>query len=293
MSNQLPRFNYNLVKFKSGGKIAQPGTPLTPANKLVIVKVWECGDLQAAASSLGLSYKTIEYHLYASRCRLGNSTMSVLSLMKWGVKTGLLASVIFFLAGCQSTKVPPPPPPPPPKKSVLVPPPSSMPPGEASYAKAMLNSKPQGIVVLPVSPVGSGTTFGAGTYPFKSTITISALAATGYNFNHWVDGNVANPRVLSVPKGTTTLTAFFAPISPPPVTNYTITLGWNYAPSTNVVGYNLYYGPDTGNYTNHVHVGNTNIARILGLSGPKFFCVKSMTITGLESICSNEVSYQP
>jgi len=265
------------------------GTETFPPQQTTAVLTFiETESVKATAAVMRINEKTVEYHLANARKRIGVG--SLYGLIKWAYRTGLVSCLIAaMLVGCR-TPVAPPPPPTHVRKAVIPPTIPTMPPGEEQYAKLMANSKPQGVVALPVSPAGAGVTSGAGTYPFKAMIVISAVASNGYAFSHWFDGNTSNPRSFSVPKGITTLTAFFDLLPPPPATNYSVNLAWNPAPSTNISGYNIYYGPASATYTNHIHVGNVTNGAVANLSGTQFFCVKSMGLTGLESICSNEVS---
>src|SRR5690349_5253045 len=72
-----------------------------------------------------------------------------------------------------------------------------------------------------------------------------------------------------------------------------VTLLWDPSPDTNIVSYNIYYGPGSGNYTNLVTVGNTTNATVTGLvSGSTYFFVATaVNAVGLESDPSNEISY--
>ena len=72
-----------------------------------------------------------------------------------------------------------------------------------------------------------------------------------------------------------------------------VTLGWTASSSANVVGYNVYYGPSSRNYTNTVDAGTDTTAAITGLvSGATYyFAVTAYTASGMESDYSSEVSY--
>lgn len=255
---------FNFVKHDWRHKGPKEGTQPTPGNKVALMALWEKGSVKEAAAMIGVSTKTIEHHLCDLRARLGLHGQTYFALCKWGVRTGLLSCLV--LATC-----------------------AALPPGEQALATSQSSSKPQGIVQLPVSPAGSGFTTGSGTYPFKTVITITAYPFnTNWIFTRWSDSNTNNPRSLSVPKGTTVLTALF---NQAPATNYSVTLQWNPSTGSDVVGYSLYYGPASGTYTNHYHAGNVTSARIAGLSATQFFCAKAMDSKGFESICSNEVKY--
>jgi hypothetical protein len=83
----------------------------------------------------------------------------------------------------------------------------------------------------------------------------------------------------------------------PPPTN-TVTLAWdaNAATSssdTNTVGYKLYTGPSSGNYTQQLDVGNATTTTLSNFaSGSTYFCVvTAYDAAGVESQPSNEVSF--
>jgi hypothetical protein len=72
-----------------------------------------------------------------------------------------------------------------------------------------------------------------------------------------------------------------------------VTLTWNPSTSPNVIGYDIYYGPACGTYTNKISVGNVTSATVPGLQegACDFFVVTARDTSGLESLPSNEVSY--
>lgn len=53
-----------------------------------------------------------------------------------------------------------------------------------------------------------GSASGGGTYNAGTTINISAIATSGYRFDHWQDNNTQNPRTITV-TGHATFTAYF------------------------------------------------------------------------------------
>gem|GEM_PF-1318979 len=59
-----------------------------------------------------------------------------------------------------------------------------------------------------VTPNGSGTVEGAGTYEQGQTATLVALPAEGYEFREWSDGNTDNPREIVVEKNWTLICTF-------------------------------------------------------------------------------------
>jgi hypothetical protein len=76
-----------------------------------------------------------------------------------------------------------------------------------------------------------------------------------------------------------------------------VTLAWNAITVTNsgVIGYNVYWGGSSGNYTNQVNVPgiNTTNVTISGLTQGTtyYFAATSYTSAGMESPFSSEVSY--
>jgi len=59
------------------------------------------------------------------------------------------------------------------------------------------------------TPAGSGTVTGGGTYAYGATATLTATPNTGYEFLQWSDGNLQNPRIVTV-TGNATYTALFS-----------------------------------------------------------------------------------
>ena len=72
-----------------------------------------------------------------------------------------------------------------------------------------------------------------------------------------------------------------------------VTLTWNPSTSPNVAGYDIYYGPACGTYTNKISVGNVTSAIVSSLQegACDYFVVTARATSGLESLPSNEVSY--
>jgi hypothetical protein len=73
-----------------------------------------------------------------------------------------------------------------------------------------------------------------------------------------------------------------------------VTLAWNSSPSTDVVGYHLYYGTASGIYTNDIVLGNVTNVTVSGLSGgvTYYFAMTAVGPDGEESVLSNETSYR-
>jgi len=71
-----------------------------------------------------------------------------------------------------------------------------------------------------------------------------------------------------------------------------IQLAWDASTDSGIVGYYVYYGPASGNYTNATFVGNVTNATITGLvpGGTYYFAATSTNNIGLESLFSNETS---
>ena len=70
-------------------------------------------------------------------------------------------------------------------------------------------------------------------------------------------------------------------------------LMWNQSADTNVVGYKVYYGAASHNYTNVVLVGNVTNTVITGIVAgiPYYFAATTLTASGSESPVSSEIVY--
>ena len=87
-----------------------------------------------------------------------------------------------------------------------------------------------------VSPTGAGTVSGTGTFPAGSTTTLTAIANSGYAFDHWNDGSTTNPRTVTV-NNNMSFTAYFNS------DQYTITVNANPTAGGTVTGGGSYpYG---------------------------------------------------
>lgn len=73
---------------------------------------------------------------------------------------------------------------------------------------------------------------------------------------------------------------------------HSVTLAWDANPETDIVGYIVYYGSASRNYTNAVNVGNVTTNMVIGLVDgvTYFFAVTAYNTNGLESDFSDEVS---
>lgn len=63
-------------------------------------------------------------------------------------------------------------------------------------------------ISLSVNNPDRGTVSGGGTFGDGTTITITAIANSGFCFDHWSDGNTQNPRTITVSEDIS-LTAYF------------------------------------------------------------------------------------
>jgi ethanolamine utilization microcompartment shell protein EutS len=72
-----------------------------------------------------------------------------------------------------------------------------------------------------------------------------------------------------------------------------VTLTWIPSTDANVVGYNVYYGGTSGDYTNKISTANTTNTVVSGLTQgvTYYFVVTAYDSSGLESPFSNEASY--
>src|SRR5208282_500930 len=72
-----------------------------------------------------------------------------------------------------------------------------------------------------------------------------------------------------------------------------VTLAWNPSTDPTVVGYNIYYGGASGNYTNTLSVGNVTSTTVSGLVGGTtyYFAATTYNSAGVQSPFSSEVSY--
>ena len=80
----------------------------------------------------------------------------------------------------------------------------------------------------------------------------------------------------------------------PVVAAQNVVLAWIPSSSTNVVGYRIYYGTASLNYSSQVTVGNTNRAAVSGLADgvTYYFAATSIDNAGDESAFSNETVYE-
>jgi hypothetical protein len=72
-----------------------------------------------------------------------------------------------------------------------------------------------------------------------------------------------------------------------------VTLSWSPPLNSVPAGYNIYYGPSSGVYTQRLHVGNATTVKVPHLSSGQiyFFAVTSYNSKLVESTTSNEIAY--
>jgi hypothetical protein len=72
-----------------------------------------------------------------------------------------------------------------------------------------------------------------------------------------------------------------------------VSLAWDASPDPDVVGYYIYYGAASGDFTNRVSVGNVTSTTVSNLveGANYYFAATARNTSGLESDFSNEVSY--
>ena len=75
------------------------------------------------------------------------------------------------------------------------------------------------ITVRPENPL-QGSTYGGGTYPANTVINIGATASPGFHFAGWQDGDMNNPRTITVTQNA----EYIASFSEIPVQTYTVTV---------------------------------------------------------------------
>jgi uncharacterized repeat protein (TIGR02543 family) len=93
-----------------------------------------------------------------------------------------------------------------------------------------------------VNPANAGSVSGGGTFQEGSSITLTATANNGYEFDHWQDGNTQNPRTITVTQNAT-YTATFSQLE------YTITVYANPTDGGNVSGDGTFHYGETATLT--------------------------------------------
>jgi hypothetical protein len=74
-----------------------------------------------------------------------------------------------------------------------------------------------------------------------------------------------------------------------------VSLGWSPSSDTNVVGYNVYYGTTSGQYTGKVTVGNVSAVTVPNLTAGTtyYFAATDFDANGNESAFSSEATFIP
>ena len=80
----------------------------------------------------------------------------------------------------------------------------------ASESVSVTGASNQAVIDVVASPSNGGTVAGNGVYAIGSTQVVSAVAATGWQFNGWENGSIQNPRTIVVPAAGATYTAYFS-----------------------------------------------------------------------------------
>jgi hypothetical protein len=77
-----------------------------------------------------------------------------------------------------------------------------------------------------------------------------------------------------------------------PLLTQSVTLAWNPSPSTNVVGYDIYYGVLSGVYLDEISVGNVTNVTVPGLlqGTTYYFAGKAVNSAGIQSALSSQLS---
>lgn len=72
-----------------------------------------------------------------------------------------------------------------------------------------------------------------------------------------------------------------------------VTLAWDASPDETVVGYRIYWGPATGNYTNSLTLSNVLTATLTNLTAGAtyYLAATAFDAEGLESVFSNEIHW--
>ena len=231
----------------------------TPRQEEALVALWKTGSIKGAAMQLGISAKTVEAHLGCEhptgglRHRLGHPEWSLIELCKWAVRVGILTCLLLL----------------------------------ATTLVAAAQGK-QGTIFVVANPYDGGTVSGSGRYKFKSTVTIGAVANTGWQFVFWENGDTNPVRSVTVGGGTLTFAATFAKLSAG--TNlvnvwWTPTFGAILGVKTPATGYMLRWGETSGGpYTNYSVALNTNLTITELANVPHYFVVQSGWMNGYSAI---------
>ena len=90
---------------------------------------------------------------------------------------------------------------------------------DMEFKAVFIETETYTITVRPASPL-QGTTYGSGIYPAGQVVTIGATPSMGFYFSGWQDGDMNNPRTITV----TGDAEYIASFSQNPVQTYTVTV---------------------------------------------------------------------
>ena len=133
-----------------------------------------------------------------------------------------------------------------------------------------------------VSPTGAGTVSGTGTFPAGSTTTLTAIANSGYAFDHWNDGSTTNPRTVTV-NNNMSFTAYFnsdqytITVNANPTTGGTVTGGGSYPYGATVT---LTATANSGYSFLRWNDGNTSNVRTITVTGNATYTALFMAAGG-------------
>lgn len=120
--------------------------------------------------------------------------------------------------------------------------------------------------------------------PYPKAIPLPAIGIPPTNRDEYI-GIV--PTALNPPAPITTTRAEGAAVVAP--SGEPVSFAWEPSPNIDVVGYRLWHGVRSGNYTNSIPVGNVTTATISNLPIPSFVAATAYDSSGLQSPFSNEV----
>lgn len=158
-------------------------------------------------------------------------------------------------------------------------------------------------ITTSVTPSGSGSVSGGGSYNSGSVISLLATANNGYQFSQWSDGNTDNPRSVTV-SSDSSYTAVFTQYSPPPQM-YTISGSVSPSGTGTVTGSGNYaYGqiatltatPNPGfifaSWSDGLTVNPRNIEVTSNMSVTAYFMEKAIIDSVLVGTNLNIIQYQ-
>lgn len=127
--------------------------------------------------------------------------------------------------------------------------------------------------------------------PISNQIVISWIEQTtileSADLSNWHSESVNSTKTVVFPNDQPQL--FFKV----PIPMQSAIIRWNPSPDFQVVGYNVYYGPSSGNYTNIISAGTNTSWLLSGLQpgGVYYFAVTDYNGAGIESAFSEEAKY--